>query len=97
MVNKSKGKINILDDKGSRRCVEGGEEKTDLKLLAVVGQLVHWFVVSLFGEIEEEEEEQEEQEQEQEQEQEEQEEQEEEEEEEEKEEEEGEELNCYLN
>ena len=37
MVNKSKGKINILDDKGSRRCVEGGEEKTDLKLLAVVG------------------------------------------------------------
>jgi len=37
VVNESKSKIKVLKDKGSRRCVEGGEEKTDLKLLVVVG------------------------------------------------------------
>ena len=47
MVNESKGEIKVLKDKGSR-FVEGGEEKTDLKLLVgccLVGSLVCCFVV----------------------------------------------------
>ena len=48
MVNESKGEIKVLKDKANRGCVEGGEEKTDLKLLVgccLVGSLVCCFVV----------------------------------------------------
>ena len=48
MVNENKGKIKVLKDKGSRRFVESGQEKTDLKLQVgcwLVGSLVCCFVV----------------------------------------------------
>ena len=48
MVNESKGEIKVQKDKGNRRCVKGGEEKTDLKFASgcwLIGSLVCCFVV----------------------------------------------------